>query len=251
MNTCYNPFSLERKNILVTGASGGIGRAVAIECSRMGAILTLTGRNKNNLEETYRLLQGEGHQYILADLCKEEDCQRICDKIHVIDGFVNCTGISIRTPIQFATPDKVQHIFNTNFFSVIELIRLMLKKKKLEKGSSVVMISSVGGVTSFDVTLSMYGASKAALVSWMRLAAKELSAKKIRVNCVCPGMTHTAMTAPGTFSADQLMEDERRYPLGRYGEAKEIAWSVIYLLSDATAWVTGTNLIIDGGISLC
>lgn len=247
----YNPFTLKGKTILITGASSGIGRATAIECSKMGANLIITGRNEERLEETYKLLEGENHISIIADLTTEDGLSNLLDAVPQLDGVVLCAGIVEMSPIQFVTSKKIRKIFDTNFFSTVELTRLLVKKKKVANSSSIVCIASIGGVKSINIASSMYGSSKAALDTWMRYAALELAAKGIRVNCVCPGMTQTPFIASdGPLSQEDLDKDKSNYPLQRYGTPEEIAWSTIYLLSDASKWITGTNLIIDGGISI-
>lgn len=250
MNTCYNPYSLHGKRILVTGASSGIGQATAIECSRLGATVIVTGRNEERLKATYEQLDGQGHAMIVADLTDEESVKSLVKGIEVLDGVVLCAGISSSAPVKFATKNKFKETFATNFFATAELLRLLIKGKKISKESSVVAISSIGGNYCFTLGNGIYGASKAALSSWMKSVALELATKKIRVNCVCPGMTHTAMTATGIFTEEQLAEDEAKYPLGRWGNPEEIAWAVIYLLSDAAKWITGTDIVIDGGSSI-
>lgn len=250
MNTCYNPYSLKGKKILVTGASSGIGKATAIECSKLGATVIVTGRNEERLKATYDQLEGESHVMIVADLTDEEAMKFLVKGIETLDGVVLCAGIANSIPVQFATKKKFDEIFATNFFATAELLRLLVKGKKMSKESSVVAISSIGGNYSFDIGNGVYGASKAALSSWMKFAALELAPKKIRVNCVSPGMTRTSMTTAGTLTEEQLAADEARYPLGRYGNPEEIAWAVIYLLSDAAKWITGTDIVIDGGITI-
>lgn len=249
MNTCYNPFSLSGKTILVTGASSGIGRATAIECSRMGARVILSARNKERLEETLSVMDGEGHSIISGDLTVQEELETIVGSLPKLDGVVLCAGIGNNTLIPFATREKIQKIFEVNFYSQVELFRLLVKKKILIKNSSVVAICSVGGVTHFTYGNVIYGASKAALKSWMKFASKEFGIKKIRVNVICPGMTDTPLIHKGTITEEQLQEDAKKYPLGRYGKPEEIAYGAVYLLSDAAAWVTGASLIIDGGNS--
>ena len=246
----YNPFSLKGKTILVTGASSGIGRASAIECSKMGAKLILIGRNEDRLLETFKQLEGFHHQFYLLDINKEEERISLFSQIDPIDGLVLCAGIADAVPLKFASPEKVKKVFETNFFSTVEFVRLLHKNKRISKGSSIIAIASIGGVYSIDIGNGIYGASKAALVSWMKFLAKELAPFKIRVNCICPGMVKTPFIYSGTVSNDQLKEDEKRYPLGRYGNPEDIAFSVVYFLSDASEWITGTNFVIDGGISI-
>ena len=154
------------------------------------------------------------------------------------------------SPFAFNTRDKYDEVFDVNFFAPVELLRLLLKKKKLKKESSVVFVSSVGGVYGYSLGNSIYGATKAAINSTMKFCAKELAPKKIRVNCVNPGMVNTPLIKNGTISDEQHEADMQRYPLKRYGEPEDIAYGIIYLLSNASSWVTGQSLIIDGGITI-
>lgn len=250
MNTCYNPFNLENKHILVTGASSGIGRAIAIECSKMGCRLTITGRNSAKLKDTLLQLEGDGHRMIMADLSNEHDCENLVNQLPKLNGCVLSIGTSHLVPVQFATRLKLDSVFNSNFYAPVEITRLLIKNKKLVKGSSIVCLASIGGIYSFDYAHCLYGSSKAALSSWMKFAAKELAPKEIRVNNICPGMTNTVLAQPGTITQEQLEKDADRYPLKRYAEPQEIAYAAVYFLSDASKWVTGTDFIIDGGLSL-
>lgn len=243
----YNPFSLEGKTILVTGASSGIGKATAIECSKMGATLVITGRNKERLHEVYSLLNGNNHLQILADLTETQDIDNIIKNVPKLDGIVLSAGKSLTLPIPFCSREKFDSYFDINFFSPVEIIRLLYKKKILKNASSIVFISSVGGVTGFNPGNSIYGASKAALNSFMRFCANEFASRKIRVNSICPGMIDTPLIHRGTITEDQLKEFANNYLLKRFGTVEEIAWGAIYFLSDASAWTTGTSLIINGG----
>ncbi len=246
----YNPFSLSGKTILVTGASSGIGQATAIECSKLGAKLVITGRNAERLQETMNRLEGEGHVQILAELTSEVEIGYLVDTVSVVDGVVLCAGAGVTLPLAFATREKLDSVFNTNFFSQHELLRLLLKKKKLGKGGAVVFVSSVGGVYCNNIGNGVYGTSKAALNSLMKFYAHELAVKRIRVNSVNPGMVNTPLIAKGTLTEEQHKIDMANYPLGRYGETNDIAHGIIYLLSDASSWVTGHSLVIDGGYTI-
>ncbi len=246
----YNPFSLSGKKILVTGASSGIGRAVAIECSKMGAQLLICGRNRERLEEVHSLLTGDGHQCFVGDLTQDSAIKGLIAGVEQLDGCVFSAGRGLTLPFQFALREKFDGIFDINFFSPVELFRLLVKKKKMCSNASVVFISSIGGVWSFPVGNSIYGASKAALQSIVASCAKELASKKIRVNSVNPGMVNTPLVKERPFTKEQLTKDMERYPLKRYGEPEDIAYGVIYLLSDASSWVTGQALVIDGGITI-
>lgn len=246
----YNPFSLAGKTVFVTGASSGIGRQTAIECSKLGAKVIITARNEERLQETYNNLQGDGHSMVLADLTTSEGLDNIVSVVSELDGIVLCAGRAMTSPFQFNTREKYDDVFNVNFFSPVELLRLLVKKKKIAKGGSVVFVSSVGGVLGFTLGNSIYGASKAAINSTMKFCARELAPKKIRVNSVNPGMVNTPLIKGGTISAEQHQADMERYPLKRYGEPEDIAHGIVYLLSDASSWVTGHSLVIDGGITI-
>lgn len=246
----YNPFSLEKKVILVTGASSGIGRATAIECSRMGARLIITGRNEQRLKETFDALTGEGHLLVVADLNEKDDLQRLVEQVSSINGLVLSAGRGVTRPFSFATREKLDKVFEINFFSQVELFRVLCKKKKITQKASVVAVASIGGTRHFELGNSIYGASKAALTSIMKYCAREFASKGIRVNTVCPGMINTPLIRQGMFTEEQLQEDMKLYPLKRYGEPEEVAHGIIYLLSDASSWVTGHSLIIDGGLTI-
>lgn len=243
----YNPFSLLGKTILVTGASSGIGQSTAIECSKMGAKVVVTGRNENRLEETYGKLEGDGHEKIVGDLSDQAFLQELVAGVPSLDGAVLCAGIATVKPLLFSTPEEFQSIFNVNFFAPVELLRLLAKKKKLAKGSSCVFIVSIGGNNVWSPGGAIYGTSKAALKSAVNYYAVELAPKKIRVNGICPGMVETPLIKSDAYSQEQVEADKALYPLGRYGNPEDIAYAAIYLLSNASSWITGSHFIIDGG----
>lgn len=245
----YNPFSLKGKTILVTGASSGIGQATAVECAQMGAEVVITGRDTKRLQATADLV-GTPKALIAADLTNQEDVERLVASLPPLDGAVLCAGNSTTLPLQFGSREKFDEMFNVNFFAPVELLRLMYKKKVLQKGASVVLIASIGGTHSFMPGNGVYGASKAALNSLMKYAAREYASRKIRVNSICPGMVDTPLIHRGTITEEQLAEDAKRYPLGRYGKPDDIANGAVYLLSDASSWLTGHDLVIDGGFSI-
>lgn len=245
----YNPFSLERKTILVTGASSGIGRATAIECSKMGASVIMTARNEEKLNETLQQMESTNHKIIVADLATDSGVDALCTECPVIDGLVNNAGISRPLPVSFVNREKMDEIFPINMESPILLFTKLLKLKKLSKGSSTVFTSSINGVMGGGNAESLYSATKGALSGFVKSAALDLAQKNIRVNCVCPGMIETEIFSSGTISSEQLKMNADNYPLKRHGKAQEVAWAIIYLLSDASSFITGSNLIIDGGIS--
>lgn len=246
----YNPFSLEGKTVLVTGASSGIGRATAIECAKMGATVVVTGRNADRLNETFGQLEGEGHTQILADLLNSDNVTKLTELLPSLDGLVHCAGLIKTVPFQFVNEENLAAVMDVNFTVPTLLSALLVKKKKLNKNSSVVFISSISGKYCSSFGNSIYTASKSAIDGIAKGMALDVASKGIRVNCVNPGMINTAILEGGVISQEQLDEDKKRYPLKRYGNPEEVAYAVIYLLSDASAWVTGSNLLIDGGYTL-
>ena len=250
MEANYNPFSLASKTVLITGASSGIGRETALECARMGASVVITGRDKDRLDETLQLIESDDKTAIIADLTVADDVERLIEALPSLDGAVLCAGNSMTLPLQFGTRDKFDDMFDINFFAPVELLRMLYKKKRLNKGASVVLIASIGGTHSFMPGNGIYGASKAALNSVMKYAAREFASRRIRVNSICPGMVDTPLIHRGTITEEQLAEDAKRYPLGRYGKPSDIAHGAVYLLGDASSWLTGHDLVIDGGFSI-
>ncbi|WP_294742671.1 SDR family oxidoreductase [uncultured Prevotella sp.] len=250
MGVTYNPFTLEGKTILVTGASSGIGKATAIECAKMGAKLVITGRNEARLNEVYNSLEGEGHIQVIADLSNDEEIQRLVDEIPVLNGCVNNAGYNVMSVIPFIKKDELGRIMNVNLTAPIMLTHLLVKKKKIAKDSSIVFTSSISARGRNSVGNSMYSATKGGLSSFMKNAALELAAKRIRCNAVLPGMVETPLKEGKANVTEEQWEINRQlYPLKRFGKPEEIAYGIIYLLSDASAWVTGTELVIDGGMT--
>ena len=245
----YNPYSLEGKTILVTGASSGIGRATAIECSKMGAKVVVTARNDERLKQTLETLEGEGHQMILCDLTNEENLNALVENTPLLDGLVCNAGINKLVPIRQLKAADLNYIFSVNTFSPIILLQKLLKKKKIADNASVVFTSSISGIGAAAVGESMYIASKGAISAFVKAAALEFSKKGIRVNAVCPGMVVTDMSDAYDLNEGEN-EDLKNYPLGRYANPEDIAWGIIYLLSNASRWVTGTNMVIDGGLTV-
>jgi NAD(P)-dependent dehydrogenase (short-subunit alcohol dehydrogenase family) len=246
----YNPFSLKGKKILVTGASSGIGRAIAVECSKMQAELIITARNEERLTETLHLLnQYELNQKtMLGDLSNEDDIEKIVDFIPgKLDGIVQCAGFTVPRPFKNFSIEDLKKIMQVNFEAPVFLTQQLLKKKKIGKEASLVFISSISGVFCSSVGGSAYSASKGAINGIVKNLAIELAPQLIRVNSINPGMIDTNIFKADVISREQLQEDAQKYPLKRYGKPEEVAYAAVYLLSDASKWVTGSNLLIDGG----
>lgn len=246
----YNPFSLHNKTILVTGASSGIGKVIAIECSKMGAKVFITGRNEVRLAETHQELEGEQPNYIVADITKKEDLDNLIEKVQDLNGLVNCAGISGHSLFSFLKEEEMKKMFDINFFSQVYLTKQLLINKKIKKNSSIVFLSSTSGILSSYIGGSIYAATKGALNGLVKSLALELASKKIRVNSVMPSMIETSIMDSGDITQEQFELDRQKYPLKRYGTPQEVAYATIYLLSEASSWTTGTNLLLDGGRSI-
>ncbi len=251
MSESFNPFSLDGKKIVITGASSGIGRQCAIDCSRMGADVVLIARNEDRLKETLASLTGEGHYYIKADLSNSEcvcaAAERINDICGKVDGIVNCAGISTTLPFKLVSREKLDEFFATNVYSAIELSRELSKVKYMNAGGSIVFMASVMGVVG-ESGKALYSMTKGALIAASRSLACELSKRQIRVNCISPGAILTPINEklPHMADPEQRKHLEDMHLLG-LGKTSDIANGVIYLISDASRWVTGQNLLIDGG----
>ncbi|MCV9926875.1 SDR family oxidoreductase [Flavobacterium sp. LS1R49] len=242
--------TLKDKNILVTGASSGIGRQIAIMASELGATVTIVGRNMERLGETISLLTGTGHKMYSIDLSVSSDIDQLITESLPYDGVVFNAGIVEYLPVKFLNDNKISSVFVTNFDSNVILSQKLIKKKLLNKKGSLVFVSSISSKLGVPGT-AMYAASKAALSSFSKVLASELASQGIRSNSVCPGIIRTAMTeqASDVVSQEELKKAESEYPLG-YGEPSDVGGLIMYLLSDMSKWMTGSDLIIDGGFTL-
>lgn len=246
-----DPFSLDNKTILVTGASSGIGRTTAVECAKKGATVIITGTNLERLQNTFDELCGEReHQLFQCNLAEEEQIKELTSSLPPLDGCILAAGIGHTLPIQFIDKKHIEEVYSINLFAPILLTKYLLKNKKLQKKASIVFVSSLGGVEVFNPGNTVYGTSKSALDSYMKFAAIELTAKNIRCNSVCPGMINTPLIQRESFTEESKAKDMEHYPMKRYGEPEEVAYPIIFLLSDAASYITGQSLIIDGGRTL-
>lgn len=245
-----NPFSLEGKTILVTGAASGIGRATAIQCANMGAKVLLIDINEQGLQETQKLIAHDETDYYTIDLSNFEKLIEVVSSFPKLDGVVSNAGIVLSLLAKFSEPKDMERIFKINTFSHINLIQQLIVQKKLNKGASIVFTSSMSGVYCGIAGGSLYGATKSAILGYSKALAIELAPRGIRVNTIHPGMIETPLTSGTALSKELLADDAKNYLLGRYGKPEEIAYSIIFLLSDATVWMTGSQLLIDGGYSI-
>ncbi len=239
-------FSLKGKTILVTGASSGIGRAIAIASAEAGANVILTGRNMSRIEETLRMMRGvANHRIISADLTDTAQRQSLVEQVSLLDGVVHCAGIGSRVLCKMLEADDVQHVMDANFNAPVLLQAELLREKKIDKEASIVFIASMAA-TMPSVGNAIYSASKAATIAYAKCLSQELAPRKIRVNCISPAMVWTDLALVGT-TEEQLSKAEQAYPLKRYAQPEDIAPMAVYLLSDEAAWVTGSNMELTGG----
>lgn len=245
-----NPFSLIGKTILITGGASGIGKATAIQCIDLGAKVILWDLNKEGLDDIKSSMTEFPIEVLSLDLTNYETlCQSVAT-LPKLDGIVSNAGIFYSMLARFSEKFDMERIFQINTFSHINLIQQLITQKRLQKQASIVFTSSMSGVFCGAVGGSLYGSTKAALAGYAKALALELASKGIRVNTVHPGMIDTPLIHTTALSQNVLDEDAKNYPLGRYGKAEEVASAIVYLLSDATIWMTGTQLLIDGGFSL-
>ena len=251
----YNPFTLENKIVLVTGASSGIGKATALECAKLGATVIVTARNSERLNAVFDELDrtcNQKHKMIIADLSTDEGQNLLISNLSELDGISSNVGIvANNAPVKFIKDEVMENVFKVNTFSHVKLVRDLYKKKILKKNSSIVFTASVAGITTSTLGNSVYGMTKAAINAFMKFCAIEFSIRGIRCNSVCPGMIKTPLTSTdGAFTEDDYKKEMEKYPLGRFGQPEEVAWAVSFLLSDASSFITGVSLLVDGGVSV-
>lgn len=247
----YNPFSLSGKIIIVTGASSGIGRSVAIECSKMGAKLIILGRNVKRLNQTYDLLEADvDHQMFSVELTNKDEITEFVSTLTSVHGIVHCAGILKTMPFKFVTDEMMKEVMDINFTAPAFFTKVLLSKNKICKNGSIVFLSSMSGSHIVALGNSLYSATKAAVNSLSKSIALEVAPKKIRCNAICPGMIETGIFSENIITDEQFRLDIQKYPLKRYGKPEEVAYAAVYLLSDASSWVTGSSFLIDGGFTL-
>lgn len=249
----YNPFTLEGKTILVTGASSGIGRQCAIDCSKIGAKVIAIGRNQDRLNAVMEEMEGENacYSYDLQTLEGiKELIARVVAEHGKLDGFIHAAGIEVTNPVKLTNAEDYESLYKVNCLSAFEIVKNLCGIKTFNKGGSIVLISSISGVIARK-GLSAYAASKGALISAARVMASEMAPREVRVNCVSPGTILTPMMekALGAMSEEDMKKRIDGFPLG-LGDTTDISNACIYLLSDASRWVTGQNLIVDGGYTI-
>lgn len=242
----FNPFILKDKTILVTGASSGIGQNIAITCSKMGANVIITGRNKEKLNSTMLQMTDGNHKILIADLTKNDELSKLVDDLPMLNGIVHCAGMGQRVLCKQIEESDLDSIMTVNFKAPVLLQTEILKKKRINKHSSIIFIASIS-TDSPSFGNALYSASKGAILSYSKCLAIELAPRFIRVNCISPAMVWTDLVIKGGVTEEDLKEDEKKYPLKRYGKPEDIANLAVYLLSDASCWMTNSNVCITGG----
>lgn len=238
-------FSLAGKTILVTGASSGIGRGIAIACAEAGACVVLNGRNVERLNETLSQMSGEGHIVLPADLTDSKQRQELVERVPELDGLVQCAGVMNRVPCKSIGQEDIDAVFAPNVEAPMLLQAELLQERKIKKGSSIVYMASIAP-RSAETGNALYSASKAAIIAYAKCLSLELAPRQIRVNCISPAMVWTNLALSGA-TKEELEQDQATYPLKRYGKPEDVANAAVYLLSDATSWMTGSNVEITGG----
>ena len=243
-----NLFSLQGKHILVTGASSGMGRVFAQMIASQSGLVTLLARNEERLNQTRQSLVGEDHHVCVCDLTDEKQLKNTTEEMKPLDGIVLCAGINEFVPVKYIKQEKISRMFQTNYFSQLILIQMLLKKKLINRGASIVFISSVSSIMGVQGTL-LYASSKGAINSAVKVLASELAGQRIRVNAILPGIVRTEMLSGTNISEEQFTQQESLYPLG-LGTPEDVGNAVLYHLSDASRWLTGQCMVLDGGLTL-
>ena len=249
MEEIFNPFSLKGKTILVTGASSGIGQSVAIACAKMGATIVLTARNESRLQETLKQMPEGNHLVISADITKSESLLQLVEKMPVLDGVAHCAGVGSRVPCKSLDQESIDYVMKPNFEAPVLLQAAILSNKKMSKGSSVVFIAS-RAYEAPSIGNAVYSASKGAIISYSKCLALEFAPRQIRVNCICPAMVWTNLILQDAVTKEELEEAQKAYPLKRYGKPEDVANLALYLLSDASTWMTGSSIDLTGGAQI-
>ncbi len=242
-----NDFNLTEKTILITGASSGIGKQAAITISNHGGNVIITGRNEKRLQQTLNNLNSGDHKLFTADLKNSGDIDALLEKMPELNGVVHSAGITALLPAKFIRQQDIDEMFDINYNVPVLLTSQLLKKKKILSNSSIVFLSSLATKYPYFGG-SLYSSTKSAIESYSKVLALELASRKIRSNCLLPSFVQTPMVeeAEKTISKEVLDKFEKMMPLG-FGEPDDVANAIVFFLSDASKWITGTNLVLGGG----
>ena len=239
---------LNGKKVLVTGASGGIGRAIAMELSSSGADLCLTGRNKSELENLQKIIGGNC-QIIISDLSNSEGIINLADQAQdsmgQIDILVNNAGITKDNLFMRMSEDDWNEVININLNSIFKLTKQLIKGMIKRRYGRIINITSVIGVAG-GAGQSNYSASKAGIIAMSKSLAQEVGSRSVTVNSIAPGFIETNMTAE--LSDDRKKDILRSISVGRLGKPDDIAGAVCFLASDKASYITGQTIHINGGM---
>lgn len=242
----FNPFSLSGMHLLVTGASSGIGKAIAVACAKMGATVCITGRNEQRLHDTFMMLPAGGHMMFLADLNVQADRDRLAGSLPELHGVVHCAGIGSCVLCKSIRKEDLDEVLKINLEVPVLLQAALLSHKKIRKGGSVVFVASHAPYAP-SVGNAVYSASKGAVLAYAKCLALELAPRQIRVNSICPAMVWTDLIVQGGITKEELEMAQLKYPLKRYGNPEDVAYLAVYLLSEAASWMTGSEIDLTGG----
>lgn len=247
MNATKQAFSLQGKTVLVTGASSGLGRQIAISCARRGAHVVITGRDANRLQATFDQLPGTDHLQILAEQTSTVDRSTLAKAMPTLDGVVHCAGKQMLSPIHLLSEGLMKQMFEINFLAPVMLTQQLFQAKKIAPGGSLIFMLSTSAHIGTPA-VGPYSGLKSGLLGIIRCMAMEQGKHRIRVNGISPSVVPTAMWGEDKEST-ALQAQRTRHPLG-LGTPEDVANAAIYLLADASRWVTGTTLVMDGGAVL-
>lgn len=243
-----DPFSLEGKRILVTGASSGLGRAIATTCASRGATVVLAGRDMARLDETRGALAGTGHQSVSADLVEADGRDRVVAECGAVDGLVHSAGISRLSPIRMASAQHLADVWKINYEAPVLLTQKLLAKNLVKANGSILFLSSIAAFIGV-AGVGAYSGTKAALIATMRCLAMEVVKRGIRVNCLAPALVETPLLAATETVVANMDAQKAAYPLG-FGKPDDVANAAVFYLSGASRWITGTTLVMDGGLTI-
>ncbi|VUZ29007.1 Gluconate 5-dehydrogenase [uncultured Comamonas sp.] len=238
-------FSLHGKTILVTGASSGIGRQIALSCAQAGAQVIASGRDAQRLDATLAAMPNAGHRTLPLDLCDDAAVKSTVAILGKVDGVVHGAGISLLAPLRLATRPHIESQLAANLVGPMLLTQQLLLRNSVQPGGAIVFISSISAHIGVH-GVSSYSASKGALEAMARSLSMEVAKKGIRVNCLAPGLVQTPMFEAALSTTGGLDETIKNYPLG-LGQPEDVANAAIFFLSPASRWITGTTLVLDGG----
>lgn len=253
MENRFDPFSLADERILVTGSSSGLGKAIALTCARMGAEVICTGRDPERLEATLTELQSispRTHNAVLADLTQPagRDAVVAATGGSALNGVVHSAGISRLSPVRMLTEQHLREVQSINVDAPMLLTQALLKRNLIAANGSMVFIASIAAHIGVP-GVAAYSGTKAALLAMVRCLAMEVVKRRIRANCLSPALVETPLLDATAALVGSMDKERGNYPLG-FGTPEDVANAAVFLLSQASRWITGTTLVMDGGLTI-